>query len=553
MEDGSERGRESPSTFFEDMFTRLCIDEQRTFATALDVLDERSSKLHHQLLEASRKAHERVYRAAEAERIRAEEIERRERLERVTKPPEPLPPASPPGRSQALVQTPASAPSHTQSSSNAQARSDISAPPITQASAPTPIPAVSNAPGLSRLPGLQSAHIPTAAPEPSHLNGETTQQSPTVQRLPEQDLKSQKAPSASEKRPVQQHQLHEETDSSASAAILAAPQVLVNGVHGTSTNQRQQATELAHKEFLGIHQRLKEMRKSVVSDCKKIPQLKSKLGDMRRDITTRVGQLSTDKAANRKAIERIQATLQGARQIREPKVDIARFLISPPAPTIPESGVFVYLLNILAKKIVAQLAEEAGRDTMRAEPIGTMAATIFSTDSLKLGDRPLMDILVAKYHVVCPVLFGVYGAEKTANGRKRLGWLEQDKGSGNYISENAHNDRMTGLGAGYASLSLRDFSKSARKNPYPCYHFWRALARILNTPDREITTTHVVILRGMLENYIPRFIKFYGRPAYVALRKALVEFPKHAPQGPAVSSLKVLKDIIKRDEHLTIA
>ncbi|KAF2232724.1 GLE1-domain-containing protein [Viridothelium virens] len=550
MDQTKERGKQDdPSSFFEDMFTRLCIDEQRTFATELDVLDRRSSKLHHELLEASRKAHEQVYRAAEAERIRAEELERRERLQRITKPPDPLPPPpappSPPAHpAPAPVQTPFPA---------TPAPSVTPAPPASSVTSASLQFAPSNlttaAPAQQPLSFSRAAPVP-AKPSPS---SEKAFQDPVkTQQASEQVSLSQHALSSDRQRIEQNQNLPGKKSPALSAPPAEPPKIQVNGISRTTTDRRVRSAESTHEQFLDIHQRLKEMRRSVVSYCKQNPQAKGKLGDMRRDINTRVGQLSTDKAANKKAIERIQMTLTEARRIQEPKVDMAKFLITPPKPMMLESGVFAYLLSILSKKIIAQLAEEAGRDTKRAEPIGTMAATVFSTDSLKLEGQPLVDILVAKYHVVCPVLFGIRGNEETKNGRRRLGWLEEDKGSGRYISENAHNDRMTGLGAGYASLSLRDFSKSTRRNPYPSYHFWRALSRILNTPPREITTTHVVILRGMLENYIPRFIRFYGHPGYVALRKALNEFPAHAPQGPALSSLKVLKDILKRDEHLTI-
>ncbi|KAI9691760.1 MAG: hypothetical protein M1822_007832 [Bathelium mastoideum] len=540
MEQSGEKDRGSSSTFFEDMFTRLCVDEQRSFATALDDLDEKSTALHHNLLDASRLAHERVYRAAEAERLRAEELERRERLERITRPPDPLPPPPPPPAPrpvQAPVQPPAPAP----------------APVPASGSASVGTSALSGATAPSQRFQPQPPRTPTVTFQPTSGDNEGSQQPVRVQEKPAQDATPQhvsffNAQNHNQPRPSQEMKAPRED-----VPPSGPSHVPVNGIHGVSTAKKEGgADEADHQKYLGIHQRLKEMRKDVVSNCKRIPQLKTKVGDMRRDITTRIGQLSTDKSANKKAIERIQTTLQEARRIPEPQVDLAKFLIDPPSGVIPESGIFVYLLSILSKKIIAQLAEEAGRDTKRAEPVGTMAATIFSTDSLKLGPRPLVDILLAKYHVVCPVLFGIYGNEKTKFGRKRLGWLEQDKGSGKYISENEHNDRMTGLGAGYASLSLRDFSKSQRQNPYPAYHFWRALARILNTPPAEVTTTHVVILRGMLENYIPRFVRFYGHPAYVAVKKALIQFPTYAPPGPAVSSLQVLRDILKRDEHITI-
>lgn len=191
-----------------------------------------------------------------------------------------------------------------------------------------------------------------------------------------------------------------------------------------------------------------------------------------------------------------------------------------------------------------------------ADPIGVVAVSIFSLEPLKLhGQHSLVDILLAKLHVVCPVLFGIYGDERTVQGKRRLGWW-RNTGTGGFISDQRHSERMTGLGAGFAALTLRDFSKARATNPLPNWHYWRALSTIVNAPAQELTQTHFLLLKAMLDNYVPRFIQFYGQPALVALRKALVDFPAHAAEsgkdGPALNALRTLRDTLRRDLHLVL-
>ena len=148
------------------------------------------------------------------------------------------------------------------------------------------------------------------------------------------------------------------------------------------------------------------------------------------------------------------------------------------------------------------------------------------------------------------MLFGIYGKDNTDKGRRRLGWaLEEDPKTGEktkFISEQQHNDRMSGLAAGYASISLRDFSKAPFPNPYPKPNYWRALARIVNTPKEDITQTHLIALKALIENSVKRFTEFYTRAAQVALRTALVEFPAKASDSPAKLALTTMPELLRR-------
>lgn len=208
-------------------------------------------------------------------------------------------------------------------------------------------------------------------------------------------------------------------------------------------------------------------------------------------------------------------------------------------------ALFIYLVNICAKGIIAQFINEASANPKAADPIGVFCAHIFSNQDFHWRGESLIDILMAKFRFVCPVVFGLRGNDKTQGGRAKLGWK---KDGASYITEQSHNDRMTGLGAGFASIALRDFSKTSRTNPYPPTNYWKALATIVNTPAGETSNTQYVVLRSMIESYEQRFLNFYGNAAFAALQMALIEFPKKAPQdATAAGSLRALVDVLRGD------
>ena len=111
---------------------------------------------------------------------------------------------------------------------------------------------------------------------------------------------------------------------------------------------------------------------------------------------------------------------------------------------------------------------------------------------------------------------------------------------------------MTGLGAGFAAIALRNYDRSKMQNPFPPSQFWRALAAVTNTPPGRVTATHFTVLKAMIENNEGRFLEFFGEPGRAALRRALVEFPVSVGQraGVAGKALMVLADVMRRDRKL---
>ncbi|KAK3403283.1 GLE1-like protein-domain-containing protein [Sordaria brevicollis] len=309
-----------------------------------------------------------------------------------------------------------------------------------------------------------------------------------------------------------------------------------------------------------IHKNLKELRKSMLDQAKANPALKSRMGDMRREIRKCVGQLTGGGAGvNRQQNNKIAALLKEAleNRVQSQHVDPNTFLVEPRAPVQgatnndPQiSSLFIYLLNVFAKATISQFINEGGPRPETADPVGVCIAAIFSDPAFAWRGASLIDILLAKFRIVCPVLWGYKGSEKTEQGRARIGWWKEN---GRWVTEQVHFDRMTGLGAGFAAISLRNFASSKKQNPYPPRHYWTAMAKIVNTPSAEISNTQCVVLKAMIQNYEEKFIHAYGTAALAALRTALIEFPTRAPvKSSAVSSLTVVYDLLRKSTGLVL-
>ena len=237
--------------------------------------------------------------------------------------------------------------------------------------------------------------------------------------------------------------------------------------------------------------------------------------------------------------------------MRSRPVDPKLFMLSPPPSTGENdtiSSLTIYLLNIFAKVVIKQFIDEAGANQKAAEPIGVIAITVFGRKDFQYKDCSLIDILMAKMRVVCPTVFGIRGNDNTEAGRAAQGW---HKDGGTWISEQAHNTRMTGLGAGYAAISLRDFSKTAMTNPWPPSYYWRSLAAIVSNPNPS--GTQFLVVKAMIEGYEQKFLTFYGTAGRAALQAALVIFPgRDRNKTVASSSLKTLADKLRKDVGLVL-
>ena len=242
---------------------------------------------------------------------------------------------------------------------------------------------------------------------------------------------------------------------------------------------------------------------------------------------------------------------------------------------------------MFSKYVVIKFANESALVPEAAEPVGTLVAQIFSmpqlqftrnvpspnsglhysafggavpTPPLEPSSVSLISILICKFHATAPILFGISGTESTTAGKLRLGWRREFTQDGqaqkSFVDESKHQSRVGGLGSGYASIALRNFSKTELTNPYPPYHFWESLSYIVNTDPSDIQPTHLSLLKGMFETSLSRFVEFFGDEGIAALRKAFVDLPQRLPpamieKGPGLAAI-TLPDVWKREKSFSL-
>ncbi|EFQ29847.1 GLE1-like protein [Colletotrichum graminicola] len=425
-------------------------------------------------------------------------------------------------------------------------------PPEPEPEPPKPEPKKSQEPQVISTTEKAADKIETAAPVASKS------QQASLTSTPAPALQAAKAPPSAPSPPPAKAPSVPDAQSNGfltKPAELARPKTVAQSVAPAP------AAQLTADRYIEIHQALKKLRKDVEALSKQPGSpLKGKLGDMRRQIRKSIGQLTAGKGANVTPINTINGALRESLdgRVPSPLVDANTYVQQnrEPVEGAVNNGpqlpaLFIYLLNILAKAIIQQFANEGGANPRSAEPVGIVTAQIFSNKDYQWRGASMIDILIAKFRVACPVLFGSRGSDKTENGRKAIGWKKED---GNWVPEQAHNDRMTGLGAGFAAIALRDFSKASKTNPYPPTNYWKAMAQIINSPPQLVSNTQYIVLKSMIDGHEQRFINFYGNAAIAALRMALVEFPKRAPPGAtAAQALQVLADVLRRDSGLEVA
>ncbi|KAI1821988.1 GLE1-domain-containing protein [Xylaria intraflava] len=434
-----------------------------------------------------------------------------------------------------------------------------------------------------QLRALKAKKVPVLPPEPpreapvatglnragASLPGETTasgqasKQSPTLPTSREAQTPQINGIKVAQPTLAQPRQQEQHVAPSKPSAFNA-PGVAGSSLKPTANSQQTAlvappTSKVPDDRYIVIHQNLKKLRASLLEQAKSLPPLKARMGDMRREMRKCLGQIVTEKGGNKKQIATIQALLQESLNGSIPSA-----MVDPSQYVTDQRGamdgalhneaqlpsLFLYLLNIFAKTIINQFINECGAQPKAADPLGVITAQVFSNKAYLWRGKSLVDILMAKYRVACPVLFGYRGSESTEQGRLRLGWR---KDGPDWAPEQQHIDRMKGLAVGYAAISLRDFSRSPNTNPWPPSKYWASLAGIVNTPAGEISNTQCIVLRAMIEIYEERFITFYGSAAIAALRSALVDFPNKVPtKTPGTSGLQVLAQMLKRDIGLEL-
>ncbi|KAF2691112.1 hypothetical protein K458DRAFT_399035 [Lentithecium fluviatile CBS 122367] len=346
----------------------------------------------------------------------------------------------------------------------------------------------------------------------------------------ESDRKAHEAAAAAQQARSQQ-QPPPATAVSATPALSTTPATAPSA----ATPASPPGVEELHTKYLKLHARMKTFRKDFVNQHKQVGDpMKAPVGDTRRNMRKRLGQVTTERKDSQAAINRLRTEcFDKALQMPGPTIDIRPFIVSHPIPQLANQAdaqypaLLLYAWICFEKSLINQWNQEAANeDHTIIQELGLIAASLYSDPRYQWrGAVPLTDTLLAKLHRVCPMMFGINGNTTTKQGLIRLGL---DKYGTADANQNSYLQMATGVGAGYAALSLRQFSG---KNPaIPMAEYWRAVASICNTPSEALYPGHFMCLKGLLRDFAKKFVLFYGAPAKAVLRRATRSLPDRAPK-----------------------
>jgi nucleoporin GLE1 len=349
----------------------------------------------------------------------------------------------------------------------------------------------------------------------------------------EADRKAKETADAAEKARVQQAT----QQAAKQAPVQAAPPATAPPIAAAKAPIAAQAPNDSinnlHTKYLELHKRMKEFRVTFWNQNKKAGQpLKEPIGNARRNMRLKLGQINVARATSQAAIKSLRAdSFDVALNTPGPTVDIRPFLVNqiiPPLANEAEAqypAFLLYMWIMFEKFLLKQFEKEASNEDGRIiQEIGLIAASLFADQKYMWKGVSLIDVLLAKMHHICPILFGVRGSMSTVEGQKRLGWMPIDKQP---PTGEIYMQRIRGLASGYAAMSLRAFKTVPA---LPMSEYWRLVVLACNTPSQDLYPGHFAILNGLLRDFYKKFLGFYGVQARAVLRRAVVDVPARAPE-----------------------
>lgn len=319
-----------------------------------------------------------------------------------------------------------------------------------------------------------------------------------------------------------------------------------------------------HNKYLALHGKMKQFRKQFQEACKdKNNPLKPFVGDIRRNMNKRMGQITVEVKDSKEVATKIRTEcFQKAIDVGGPMIDIRPYLVSHQVSSEADAQYPVLLLYAwicFEKALINQWYNEASKEDGRIiNQLSLIAASLYLDPKYMCqGSVPMSDTLLAKLHRICPMLFGIRG-----DMRSNRAGLGLDKVNNNDTDMNRYSQLMTGVGAGYAALTHK---KPGGKNPaIPISEYWRSVALICNTPADALYPGHFLVLQGLLRDNVRKFLVTYGTMAMAVLRRATIDLPARVPAlhsnvpearpglAAAASLVKVLPDVWQKRENINI-
>ncbi|KAF2767982.1 GLE1-domain-containing protein [Teratosphaeria nubilosa] len=576
-----QQPNDSPSRQLWDEMSKLYLNEEKTFRDVLNAQTAEQERLHKEALREALERHEAVRESAERARAQLEleiRIERQKRAERekaeLAKKERELAEAKAAAEHRELEE----AKRQEQERKQRQALQRVKEEQARRAEAQK-----------------QQEAKDKAEREAARQKGEADRKAREDAKAREDTAARERERQAAAKPPAQPaaaitHGAGSHASAPASSVTQQAGDALAQAVNqGLVSNLQKREQE--HEQYLQIHSKLKALRNRVqqilaqmTKDANaahqakinarqapersraEMPPAKQKMDYWKQEIRKKIGQLNkVDKNENKQKLAEVRAILSQAKSdelmTQCQRVDITEYIIGvhsrQPVPATSDAEkqypeLMLYLLNLTAKLLLKQLYQDTGEDTKIADAIGVFACTIFSVPEFRWQGVSLIDIVWAKYHVLAPALFGL-NPPPTAAGRRLIGWKADMDATEFYRAQWAY-------GAGFSALTLRDFSRSKNPNPAPNRIWWESMSRILNVPAGQAQHAHYWLVKGMIEDWVPRIIGIFGGAGKAILKTCVRELPKKGPrdankqvkmEGP-VLALQSLDTNLQKQWNITL-
>lgn len=281
--------------------------------------------------------------------------------------------------------------------------------------------------------------------------------------------------------------------------------------------QRQLASQLkCITNFTSIDQEFKKYKKDIADIKTQVVQtvtndqvLKKQVGAYKRKLNVKFGQLLDLK--------------QHLTTIGQEVIGILKQTQSHPAA-------YKFILNFVAKAIISQAETEVGIKLERAQPLAHMAYIL-------LKQFPEFEyFLTARFVKKCPYIIGYSCLIDTEEGRYRMNWKRTE---GTWEDAVKYEERVGGIAAVWAVMSwLTEYGE--QMSIYLFKSQWQFLARMLNTSQLILDSTHFAVVSSWWEVAASHFLPQYGRQSAKLLQAVALAWPMSVSQKHYLGAARLL-------------
>ncbi|KAF1970307.1 hypothetical protein BU23DRAFT_556971 [Bimuria novae-zelandiae CBS 107.79] len=233
----------------------------------------------------------------------------------------------------------------------------------------------------------------------------------TAQRKQEQDERKAKEVAAAPPPPARPVQPTLPAQASPAPAVAAAPVAPITAATQSASSPPSRDIVRVHEKYLALHRNMKQFRKQLLEAHKAAGSpLKKFIGEIRRNMVKRMGQLTIDVKDSKVVATRIRSEcFDEAINANGPKIDIRPFLVSHQIANDADAhypALLLYAWICFEKNLIAQWYNEASKEDGRIiQQLSLVAASMYLDPKYMCnGSIPMSDTLLAKLHRICPVM-----------------------------------------------------------------------------------------------------------------------------------------------------